>query len=113
MSENKYFNTLNRIQQLCNEKGWTIYKLAQQSGIPYSNLNNIFNRGTQPTVPTLEKICSGFNITLSEFFTKDTPLNIASDNLSIEEHQIIDRYRTLNRNDKKLFQAYLDGLTKN
>lgn len=113
MSVINNFDTLNRIQQLCRLNGWTLYKLAQQSGIPYSNLNNIINRGTQPTIPTLEKICYGFDITLAEFFSTDTPLNLASDNLSIVERKIIERYRTLNKNDKKLFQAYLDGLTKN
>lgn len=111
MSENTDFNTIHRIQQLCAEKGWTTYKLAQYSNIPYSNLNNIFNRGTQPTVSTLEKLCSGFQITLGEFFTTDTP-SLPAYSLSPAEREIIESYRKLNKNDKKLLNAYLDGLSK-
>ena len=57
---------LVRIQQLLDFKHWTLYKLAKKSGIPYSSLNNIFNRQTCPTVVTLEKICNGFDISISE-----------------------------------------------
>ena len=49
-------DVLDRIQQLLTFKHWSLYKLAKQSDIPYSSLNNIFNRQTCPTMVTLEKI---------------------------------------------------------
>ena len=36
-------DVLDRIQQLLTFKHWSLYKLAKQSDIPYSSLNNIFN----------------------------------------------------------------------
>jgi transcriptional regulator with XRE-family HTH domain len=111
MSDNK-FNTLNRIRELCELKGWTLYHLAYMSGIAYSNLNNMVIRNTQPTIPTIEKLCLGFNISLEEFFSTATPSAITGNELSVTERDIIETYRNLTKNDKKLFQAYLDGLSK-
>ena len=102
---------LNRIQQLLEFKHWTLYKLAKNSDIAYSSLNNIFNRETCPTVTTLEKICKGFNMSLSEFFDFETnPLR--NESISPEEQDILNRYNELYCQDKKLLQAYLNGLCK-
>lgn len=102
---------LNRIQQLLDFKHWTLYKLAKQSGIPYSSLNNIFNRQTCPTVITLEKICKGFNISLSEFFSfTENPLR--NESITPEQQDLLNSYEELSAQDKKLLQAYLQGLNK-
>lgn len=41
--------------------------LAYRSAIPKSTLMNLFH-GTNPTISTINKICSGFGITMCEFF---------------------------------------------
>ena len=102
---------LERIQYFLNFKHWSVYKLAKESGLPYSSLNNIFVRKTCPTVLTLEKICHGLGISLSEFFSyKTNPLK--SDTLTEREQDIVNAYRSLSEKDKELFAAYLDGLCK-
>ena len=103
---------IERMNQLLQERGWTIYRLAKESDIAYSSLNNIFVRNTVPSVTTLEKICNGFQITLSQFFEPDTPVIANSEMLSAEERDIIDTYRTLCKSDRQLLKAYLDGLAK-
>lgn len=60
--------TLKKIMDLLEERQWTIYRLAKESGIPYSSLNSLFQKNNQPTISTLEKICAGFHITMCEFF---------------------------------------------
>ena len=55
--------TLLKLETLLQEKDWTIYKLSKESGIPYSSLNNLFLRNTEPSLPTLRKICIGLGIT--------------------------------------------------
>ena len=108
MNENE---VLERIQYFLNLKHWSVYKLAKESKLPYSSLNNIFVRKTSPTIPTLEKICDGFGISVSEFFSYQTnPLK--SDNLTEKEQDIINSYRSLSEKDKELLAAYLDGLCK-
>jgi len=102
---------LLRIQEILAERSWSVYKLAKESDIPYSSLNNIFIRHTTPTIISLEKICKGFNISLSEFFSYDIPIKQKTD-LTTYERTIINTYRELNRNDKKILEAYLYGLAK-
>lgn len=61
-------NTNQRLKQLLNERGWTEYRLAKECGLSESTIANIFRRNTVPSIDTLEAICRGFRITLSQFF---------------------------------------------
>lgn len=102
---------LGRIRELLELNHWSIYKLAKESGVPYSSLNNCFLRNTCPTIPTLEKLCTGLNIRLSDFFDyKKNPLRDTS--LSEDEQNLLGVYRKLSIRDKELLNAYLDGLGK-
>ncbi|MGN0480835.1 MAG: helix-turn-helix domain-containing protein [Lachnospiraceae bacterium] len=105
---------LDKVRQLCNDKNWTMYRLAKESDIAYSNLNNMMNRNTQPSIPTLKKICNGLGLTLSEFFddTKDISTSGHRIELNAKETQIIEYYRNLSDNDKELLRTYLAGLCK-
>ena len=104
-------DVLDRLQYFLNFKHWSLYKLAKESDIPYSSLSNIFNRRTLPTIPTLEKLCDGLQISMSEFFEyKSNPLK--SDTLSDIEQDIINSYRILSAKDKELLTTYLNGLCK-
>ena len=61
-------DTHARLQQLLRERGWTEYKLSKECGLAQSTIGNIFRRNTVPSVATLETICRGFGIPLSQFF---------------------------------------------
>lgn len=58
----------SRIIQLMNERGWTMYRLAKETGLPNSTLSNMLKRSTTPTMSTVKTLCDGFGITLSQFF---------------------------------------------
>ena len=58
----------NRITQLLAEQHITAETLAYQSGISKGGLSEILNGKKCPTSFTIAKICSGFNITLKEFY---------------------------------------------
>lgn len=113
---------IGKIQELCAHRHWSLYKLAKESGLPYSSLNNIFTRGTCPTIPTLAQICDGFQISLADFFQiiatdekiskgKSAPVD-GTIQLSADEEDVIYLYRTLSKSDRKLLEAYLQGLSK-
>lgn len=104
-------DVVERIEQLLKFKHWSPYKLAKNSGIPYSSLNNLLNRRTCPSIPTLQKICNGFQISLSEFFEfTENPLR---DEQFTETHQdIINAYESLSVKGKELLLAYLRGLCR-
>lgn len=58
-----------RIAELCEEKHITINKLANISGITQSTLNNIMSgRNNSTTISTIQKICDGLEITVTDFF---------------------------------------------
>lgn len=61
-------DTNDRLKRLLGARGWSRYKLAKNSDLSDSTLSNIFKRNNVPTIPTLEAICKGFGITLSQFF---------------------------------------------
>ena len=68
MQENEI---IGRIRSLCEARSWTYYRLAKESGIPYSTLFTMLHKANAPSLPTLMKICSGFGITLAEFFDQE------------------------------------------
>lgn len=63
-------DTNARLQQLLRERGWTEYKLSKECGLAQSTIGNIFRRNTVPSIATLETICKGFGITMSQFFAE-------------------------------------------
>ena len=63
-------DTHERLQQLLKEHGWSEYRLAKSCGLSESTIANIFRRNTLPSIATLETICGGFGITLSQFFAE-------------------------------------------
>ena len=102
---------IDRIQVLLEFNHWSLYKLAKEANLSYSSLNNIFNRRTCPSIITLEKICKGFNISLSEFFAfEENPLR--SNTLTEEQQDLINSYEALSNKDKELLKAYLQGFRK-
>ena len=58
----------NRLRRLLDERGWTEYRLSKECGLSESTIANIFSRHTLPSISTLEAICAGFGITVSQFF---------------------------------------------
>ena len=63
-------DTHERLRQLLDERGWTEYRLAKNCGLSESTIANIYRRNTVPSITTLETICKGFGITLSQFFAE-------------------------------------------
>jgi transcriptional regulator with XRE-family HTH domain len=99
-------NVLTRIRELCNERNWTIYRLSKEADMSYSTLNNLFSRNNSPSVPTLQRVCDGFGISLSQFFANDKETSPLTD----EQQELLQRYIELPPTDKALLKAYLFGL---
>ena len=57
-----------QIKKLMEERSWTDYRLAKESGLSHSTVTNMFDRNNTPTLPTLEAVCRAFGITLAQFF---------------------------------------------
>ena len=99
-------NVLDRINELRNNRGWSIYKLAEESGITQSTLANMFTRKSNPSIPTLIQLCEAFGITLSQFFD-DKELEYSDDEL-----MLLSNYKKLNEKEKHIINSLIDNILK-
>lgn len=44
---------LDRIEELCNDRGWSHYRLAKEMDISPNSIGNLFRRTTVPSIPTV------------------------------------------------------------
>ena len=65
------FNINERIIKLRTQRNWSEYQLAEKSGIVKSTISSWSRTNAMPTIPNLEKICTAFGITLSQFFSDE------------------------------------------
>ncbi len=88
------------------ERGWTSYQLAKQSGLSHSTITNIFKRNNAPTIPTLEAVCQAFGITLSQFFSEgNTP-----EALTEEQRTLFAAWSTLNDGQKEALLLLIERI---
>ena len=104
----KEFDPIARIHQLCQERNWSYYRLSKASGLTYSTINTLMNKQTFPSLNTLNKICHGFGISLTDFFMQENP----SAPITEEEKQCLRLFSSLPPEDRKLALAYMKGLAK-
>ena len=64
-------DTMGRVNELIAERDLSLYKLAQMSGVSSSTLKNTVQRNGQLTVDTIERICIGLEISMSDFFAEE------------------------------------------
>ena len=106
MSAENYF--IDRIEQLCEQKQMSRYRLAQKSGISQSSISTLLNRQSVPTIQTLEKICKGLDMTLAQFFSEDDELP----NLTEEQKRLLTTWNAMNEQEKALVEAYMQGIVR-
>lgn len=60
-----------RILKLMEKKGWTKYKLAQETGLYQTTVYDWFNdKGYTPDRKSIELICAAMNISIVEFYSE-------------------------------------------
>ena len=61
-----------KLLALLQTRGWSFYRLAKESGVAWSTIRNMFERGTDPTLSTLEALCAGLGVSLVELLQDDS-----------------------------------------
>lgn len=97
---------LDRIEELCRERGWSHYKLAKEMEDSANNISNLFRRTTTPSITTLRRICSAMGITMAEFYKNDGIATV----LTKEQKELLDNYNVLNSRNRDKTMAYVKGL---
>ena len=99
-------DTLARVKEYMDARGWTEYRLAKEAHLPYSTISNMFLRHTAPSIPTLEAICQGFGISLAQFFSEpgDTV------ELSDEQMEMFKQWEKLTKRQKELIAELIANM---
>lgn len=95
-----------RILELCEERDISIYRLAQLSDISKTTLNNTIAEDRMPTIPTIEKVCDGLDITLAQFFSSEK----LYPDVTEEQQQILMSWEALTPDKKRLVKSYIQML---
>ena len=91
-------DVLKRLDDLMKERGWSDYRLAQNSKLSSSTIANIRSRNTIPSVVTLESICNAFGITLAQFFADNQTMA----HLTPEQKAMFDSWVALTPDQKNI-----------
>ena len=94
---------LTKILEERNKRNWSEYQLAQNSGITQSTISTWYRKKMQPSISSLEKICAGLGITLSQFFSEEDAIE-----LSKEQKQILGKWDSLNKSQKDAILNIID-----
>ena len=88
------------------ERGWTEYQLAEKSGLPQSTISSWYRKNMIPTIPSLEKICSAFGITLSQLFSEE------NDTVSLtgSQKKLLERWSRLTEEQQNVIFALIDKM---
>ena len=98
----------NRLVDLCEKRGLTKYRLAQLTGMSQTAIGSIISKESIPTIPTLEKLCSAFGITLAQFFVEDG----GRLNLTEEQNEILEIWDGLETKEREIFLSFIRSLKK-
>lgn len=96
-------NVLDRILQLRMERGWSEYRLSEESGIAQTTISSWFRKNIYPSIPSLEKICKAYNITLAQFFNFDNePVSLTE-----EQKELLRNWNRLSSGQQKALLDFL------
>lgn len=99
-------DVLQEITRLRLERGWTEYELAKNSGLTQSTISTWYRKGQTPTIQTLDKVCTGLGISLSQFFAEGTDAII----LTEEQKEMLDNWSALNPTQRKIVLDLLKNM---
>lgn len=97
---------LTTITTYREQRGWTEYQLAEESGLPQSTISSWYRKKMIPTVPSLEKICTAFGITLSQLFAEgNEPVS-----LTVSQRKLLENWSKLDEERQAVVFALIEKM---
>ena len=88
------------------ERGWSEYQLAEHSGLPQSTISSWYRKNMIPSIPSLEKICNAFGITLSQLFSENhDPIS-----LTPSQRKLLERWTHLSEDQQEIVFQLIDRM---
>lgn len=97
---------LATISEYRMERGWSEYQLAEKSGLPQSTISSWYRKNMMPSVPSLEKICAAFGITLSQLFAAGEEAVVLTDT----QRRLLRGFARLNEQQQESFLSLMDKM---
>lgn len=98
---------LKKISEMRIEKGWTEYELSERAGLTQSTISSWYRKNLIPSIPSLERICEAFGITLSQFFSG---FDNISETITTEQMDILKRWNKMTKEQQKILADFLDSI---
>lgn len=89
------------------ERKWSAYRLAKESGVPESTVRTALAGETEPTLRTVEALCRGLRVPTA-ILLSDEP----APQLSEEESVLLFRWNCLRKDDRELVQSLIQSLAE-
>lgn len=99
-------DVLKEITRLRIKRKWSEYELAKNSGLTQSTISTWYRKNQMPTIQTLDKVCKGFGITLSQFFAEGDDAVF----LTPAQKEMLDNWSALNEAQKQLVLDLLKSM---
>ncbi|MCM1210235.1 MAG: helix-turn-helix transcriptional regulator [Blautia sp.] len=99
-------DVLERITQQRLSRNWTEYQLAQKSGIPQSTISSWYRKKMLPTLPSLEKICHAFDMTMAQFLSGNNCLT----EITADQQELLNKWELLSPAQKKAFLDLINSI---
>lgn len=89
---------LDKISNMREERHWSEYQLAEKSGLTQSTISSWYRKNTLPSIPSLQKICDAYGITLSQFFLDNNEKTVLLSDTQLELLNVISRLNSSQQN---------------
>lgn len=96
---------LQKITLQRNARNWTEYQLAVRSGLPQSTISSWYRKKMLPSLTSLEKICSAFDMSMAQFLADESFTELGP-----EQQELIEKWEFLTPSQKKAFLALMDSV---
>lgn len=99
-------DVLTVITKYREARGWSEYQLSEHSGLPQSTISSWYRKGLMPTIPSLEKICEAFGITMSQLFASEDDAVV----LTKSQKELLERWSRLDDERQSLIFQLIDKM---
>lgn len=99
-----YFRKIDKMRVA---RGWSFYRLSQESGLSQQTFTQWMNGKTTPTLPALQAVCDAFEISLAEFFAEDEIIVVTP-----EVKELFNDWQVLTKEEKASVMAIVKNYIK-
>lgn len=98
---------LSRITEQRTMRNWTEYQLALRSGLPQSTISSWYRKQMLPSIASLEKICSAFDMTMAQFLSESS----CQREITPDQQLLLEKWELLEPEQKEAFLALINSIT--